>query len=178
LPKTDIRKRIKNIFVPLALSSEEYVKGLKFLNEAFDGRDDYNIKIRPHVYPVMRIEEALSCAGKPRFTFTIDQDPDLDRSLKEADIVLYFSTTVSLEALTRGIPVVNIDPGFFLSPDPLFGLRDFKWNARTPDELVKTIGEIESLPDAEYEAMRGRACRYAADYITPVTAEKISAFLR
>ena len=173
----DRKKEIKNILVPLALSSEEYVKGLIFLNEAFKNCDKYNINLRPHTYPVMPINEALSYVPDLKFKFSIDKNRRFDQSLSEADLVLYFSTTASLEALSQGIPVVNIDPGFFLSPDPLFKMHDFKWIVQTPEELIKIIRAIDGLEDNEYYTLRKKACQYVIDYSHPVTDKSMSAFI-
>jgi len=44
----------------------------------------------------------------------------LDDDLKEADICMYWGSTVALEALAHGIPLIHFDTGYPMNYDPLF----------------------------------------------------------
>ena len=178
---SDIRgkkKKIKNILVPLALSPEEYVNGISFLNRAFKDYEEYNVNLRPHIFPLIPIDKALSYVPNLKFNFSIDKNSNLNKSLRETDLVLYFSTTVSLEALILGIPVININPGFYLNPDPLFNMRDLKWTANTPEALIGIIRDIDAIPEEEYELKKEKAKDYAKNYINPVTRDNMNVFLK
>jgi len=174
---TKKRKKIRNILVALGLTPEEYIKGLIFLNEAFKEDKRFSVTVRPHPYPVISIEKALLYVPDLSFSYKLDKRPSIRPSLEEADLLLYFSSTVGFESLMRGMPIINLDPGFYIGVDPLFTMSDFKWVATSPSELRNIIRDIENLSDSDYDFLKNNASRYVNDYIYPATEENMEVFL-
>ena len=170
------RKEIKNILVAFGLTPEEYIKGLIFLNEAFKENGRVNVTVRPHPHPVIPIEKALFYVPDLRFKYRLDKNPSIEPSLEASDLVLYFSSTVGFESLMKGIPVINIDPGFYVETDPLFAMRDFKWTVNEPEKLLGAIKAIEGMADEEYGNLRKKAYDFASDYIYPVSEKYMNVF--
>jgi hypothetical protein len=167
--------RISNILVALATNIEEYVKVLKFLDSAFQKNDSYNLWIRPH--PVFSLDEALEIVGSPTFKFHKANKETLDECYRWADVVLYVHSTLSLEALSRGIPVINIKISNCLNPDPLFDFQDLKWSVDSPEKLIDAIMQIDTLSDGQFSNLQKRAKEYTERYIYPVTESNLKAFL-
>src|SRR3989338_8033265 len=113
--------------------------------------------------------------GPVRLRFNEDRGP-VDMAFSQADVVLYASSTMGLEAVRRGIPVVCLDLGIFLNPDPLHDLTSLKWAARDPESLRRALRAISSLPEREMELMRRRAGEYAARYCPAASPPRLEPF--
>lgn len=169
------RKEAFELFVVLAANLDEYVKTLRFLDKASLGAD-YLIKIRPH--PITDFNKALVIYKPRNFNYVLEgSETALYDSLKSSDIVLYASSTAGIEALSIGKPLVYIDFGDFINPDPLFNFSDFKWKCENPDDLVKVLGEIRSLDEVSLKEKQRKGMLYAREYFYPVNSENIKAFL-
>jgi len=142
------------------------------------GNDNqYRIRIRTHpVLPLDKIAGQLSQDPWQMANVEISQGKALSEDLSWADMVIYWGTTVALEALSIGKPVIHYDTGSVLSYDPLFELKDFKWVACRSVRLADIIKEIHGLPDAVYEVRRRAAQGYIAAYFYPVTPEAMRRF--
>jgi hypothetical protein len=167
--------KITRLFIALATGIDEYVKALSFLSEALGERPPYEIWIRPH--PVFSLDEAIMMAGKPAFAFMKADKQSLEDCFAWADVVLYVHSTISLEAMARGIPVINIGIDEPLDPDPLFDFDDFKWRAGSPGDLLGIIDGISQLDENEFLARQKAGEAYVNRYMKPVTDECLKNFL-
>jgi len=168
-------KKIINVFVALATGIEEYVKVLNFLNLAFMNNNIYNLWIRPH--PVFSLEEAINLLGDFNLKFHKADKETLEECFTFSDIVLYVHSTLSLEALLRGIPLINIDIGEPINPDPLFNFEDFKWKVDKPENLIPTMQYIDSLNEASFRLGQEKGRIFAQRYIYEVTKERLEDFI-
>jgi hypothetical protein len=165
-------------FVALATSLEEYVGALSFLEKAFAGTSKYQVRIRPHPELASSLlESALTIAPLTGPPFYSESTGSLTDDLDWADVVLYVSSTVGMEAISVGIPAVNIDLGDFLNRDPLSGWDEFKWTAEQPSELPNAIDSIWELPQTEFKRRQQIGREYIASYLSPVETEKLGAFV-
>ncbi len=164
------------ILVALATNLEEYVRVLLFLHEAATS-DHWEIALRPH--PTIRLSEAVKLLpdGRLGFPHTISA-VSLADGLAWADVALYASSTVGLEAVGAGIPSVYLDLGDILSTDPMDGWADFKWIARKPGDLKKVLDEIAILSDEQYELRQRAGYDYVNAYLYPMTDSNLQAFLQ
>jgi hypothetical protein len=169
------KKKILNLFVALATNIEEYVKVLVFLDEAFKDNHYYNIWIRPH--PVFSLEKALKIIGRLRFKFYKSEKESLDECFTWADAVLYVHSTLSLEALLRGIPVICIRVPDCLSADPLFAFNEFKWKIDKPDRLIDTILQIQNMAEEDFIKKQKKAKEYTQRYIYTAIDKNLDVFI-
>ena len=95
----------------------------------------------------------------------------------QADMLIYYGTTACLDALSAGIPVVNLELNSYISPDPLFSFTDFKWTARSTDELLEKIELIYHLDDNEYYTRQAKGLDFVNKYFHPVTDKRLQVFL-
>lgn len=139
-----------------------------------------NVKLRIRTHPVLPFERLLSFLGRDveiHDNVEVSHGRSILEDLKECDAVLYWGTTVALEALMLGRPVINFDRGDPLSYDPLFELKDFKWRVSDGIDLPSTLGVIRGLSDQEYCMLQERARRYVMNYFRPVDDDAMSQFL-
>ena len=169
------QKPAARLLVVLATNIDEYVKVVRFLDEAFGSDCPWEIWIRPH--PMFSLEEAMRITGKPRFSYHKSDREALPECLDWADVVLYVHSTVSIEALARGIPVVHLNVPNVLNPDPLLSFDDFKWRADVPRDLPRAIEAINGLPGDEFIRRQELGVRFTREYFFPVDENSMEAFL-
>ena len=92
----------------------------------------------------------------------------LSHDFEWADVVVYVSSTVGMEAVLRGIPVIYLDLGEPVDTDSIFACKEFKWTAYDPGDLMNIIKHIDSLSDDAYGEAQKQGCRYALSYLEPV----------
>lgn len=168
-------ERTVKILYILASSDAEYVNAINFCEEMFLGADEYDITLRPH--PTMPFERALAITS-PKFKFKIDRGKPLSESLKDADIVLYSSSTACIEALALGIPIACVHLFDYISPDPISGFSEFKWDIYEAQDLRVALANIRSMPPDEYKLRQEKAIEYAKEYFYTVDEKNITAFIK
>jgi hypothetical protein len=139
-----------------------------------------NVKFRIRAHPVLPFERLLSFLGRDveiHENVEVSHGRSVLEDLEDCDAVLYWGTTVALEALMLGRPVIHFDRGDLLSYDPLFELDAFKWRVSDVTDLTSIVGVIRDLPDEEYCTLQGRARRYAMNYFWPADDHAMSQFL-
>lgn len=166
-------QKIKRILYVLASSEDEYINSLNFCRQAFGLNSDYELYIRPH--PTIPFERALKAAATD-FRFFIDRGAFLHDSLGKADILFYSSSTVCIEALLLGIPVVYISLPEFIDPDPLFDFSDLKWSVRQPKILLDMLRSIDNISDERFKSLQNMAKEYFLQYFYPVNEENVKIF--
>ena len=163
-----------NVLVALATKLDEYVKTLSLLESAFSGISGFNVRIRPH--PEIPLELALDVFPPATRNFFSKSEGTLSEDLEWADVVLYASSTVGLEAVACGKPVVYLDLGDFLDTDPMSSWDGFKWTAAQPTELISALASIKSLTPSEFQQRQQLGYDYVGSYLTPVGADNIRLF--
>lgn len=168
-------QRVVRVLVALATGLTEYVSMLTFLDEAVDLEEGREIRIRPH--PTLSLDKAVRLLpeGRTRFFYTASTGP-VAEDLAWADVVLYASSTIGLEAVGMGVPAVYMDLGDILDTDPMGGWTEFKWVARDPKDLVTVLSEIETLSDAQYSFYQQKGQAYVDAYLFSVDAQTLRVF--
>ncbi len=165
--------KVTNILVALASSVDEYVNTLSFLDAALAGDGRYKIGVRPH--PEFSLDLALSRLPELGLKFKT-MDGALDSNLDWADVVVYVSSTVGLDAISVGIPAVGIDLGKFVDYDPAPEDCPLKWTVVCPDQLVQAFQEIENISESEYRSHQELAVGFGKRYFHPVTDDSLRDF--
>ena len=137
----------------------------------------YEITIRPHpVLPVTQLKSRMTVDETAWKRVRISGEISVKEDIQKADVVIYWGTTVALEALSLGRPVIHFDNGSILSYDPLFACRDLKWTVGRQDDLVAVLEEIIQMPPEDYARAADRARAYLKTYFHPVTEENLNVF--
>ncbi len=164
--KKHLPEKVRNVLVTLAEGREEYDKGFIFLKEIqSDKRTDmfeFRIRLHPGIpYDPFRNERLLR-----ELRHTRDTTPSLIESLFWADVVLYASTSVAVQAMGMGIPVIWMDLLDFWGNDPISDEEVLRWNLSSPDEWGKVISEIEQLSQDEFERRRYKSKNLVSEYFS------------
>ena len=138
----------------------------------------YHLTIRMHpVLPINSIKHDLDYNIDTIQNITISRNKSLLDDLKMADIVIYRGSTVCLEALYMGIPIIHFDDGSFLSEDPLFLSNSLKWIVTKNDKLTNVIESICDLDNSSKIKQMEKVRVFISNYFHPITEKNLQKFL-
>lgn len=176
LKKKEFSKK-NRILVALEGVTECY----RLVNFVFNGlkdTKDYKVEIRTHPErPFNKIKNDLSFNIDLYDNFSTSNQKTLMDDLNANDILIYWGSTVSLEALMMGLPVVHVDLNDLVSVDPLFDCGYLKWAISEPKELLRVISEIYGLPKESYIDQYSKARAYIEKYLQKSNDEKLKEFI-
>ncbi len=164
------------VLFALSSSLAELHKAALWLLDAAKEKPSWEFAIRTHPeFPLEYLPENIRCTVEARamdFSST-----SLDENFQWCDVVAYASSTVALEALMAGRPVVCIDLGELLDPDPMIEAAPLRWTAQTPADLIDATIDAISVSRLDFERMQRDAHAFANKYFRSIEPERISAFL-
>jgi len=172
------RKRSGNILIALEGIFEVYEMVNYVVGELADNTR-YNVLIRTHpVLPLKYFRHKLKYNIEHIPNFKVSYGTSLKEDIEWADMVIYWGSTVALEALSMGRPVVHFDNGSIVSYDPLFECNDLKWTVSREESLVAKIEEIHMLSDENFYIQRDSSQAYLKQYFYPITGESLEKFYK
>ena len=106
----------------------ECYKLVNFVFNALSNAKDFRVIIRTHpARPFDRIRKDLCFDIDLHKNFSVSNQKSLKEDLEDVDILIYWGSTVSLEALMMGIPVIHVSLDDIVKVDPLFDCSHLKW---------------------------------------------------
>ena len=170
------RKKIQKILIaPEGLPS--VFPMLNYVLDQLKNRQEYQLTFRFH--PFLSYEKI-----RTKFGFDLGTVANANVSqallhddLMNHDLCIYWGSTVSLEALSLGMPLIHYDIQTVLSYDPLFRCRHLKWTVTKYNSLPDVIEKINSLNNKEFSQQINLAKEYMNNYFYPVTDENLEKFI-
>jgi hypothetical protein len=165
-----------NILLALE-GTPEVVNMVDYVLKYVDQLKEYTFIIRTH--PLLQwadIQKKIKYDDKQFTNVKISYNTTLIDDLNQAEICIYWGSTVALEALAMGIPLIHYDKQKIFSFDPLFRCDYLKWTVTENDTLPEVINTIISLSDVEFAHQANQARAYIRSYFYPVTNENIAKF--
>lgn len=142
------------------------------------GNTRFQVRIRTHpVLPWDQIARNISTPWASLNNISFSENKSIKDDVEWADIVVYWGTTVALEALSMGTPVIHFDTGSVFSYDPLFECKYLKWNTSRGRSLPEVIEEIYSLDQESFKTEQRKAKEYLNRYFHPIDNEALDKFL-
>lgn len=139
-----------------------------------------NIDFLIRAHPVLPFEQLqLSCddiKSLPK-NIRVSKGSTVMNDIMDCDAILYWGSSVALEGIRIGKPVIHFHQDDFLSYDPLFELTDFKWVVNPYDDIMSVLNQIDALTEKKYEELRNSARSYVISYHNPVNNNSLSPFL-
>ena len=137
----------------------------------------WKITIRNHpILPIEKCEKYLNVKFDSFPNISISKNTSLHDDIKNCAIILYWGTTVSLEALAMGRPIIHYHQGDLVNYDPVFELSTFKEVICRNDPLLPILNKYLNLSDTEYLEKSKIAIDYVNQYFYPVNKETIKKF--
>jgi hypothetical protein len=164
--------------VLLALSSSrfELVTAIEFMRSVKCMLSPLAIGVRPHP------EFPLSLLPERCRTWVAAHAMDFSGSALADNIewctaTAYVSSTVALETLMRGKPVINLDLGEIVTPDPALDPPPLWRRVSTPQGFLAALDSLRTASPQEKLSDRNVTTRYVQSYFRPPTADAIQVFL-
>lgn len=149
---------------------------VNYILKEIESLQEWDITLRCH--PALPIEQLRKKFSMPLENFKnihVSNNISLTEEIKNNFCILYWGSTVALEAIMLGRPVINIS-FTEVNFDPLFELSFFKRTWKVNDSLSTKLSELYNLADIQYEEEASRACSYIKDYFYPCTPENLENF--
>lgn len=149
---------------------------VNYILKEIESLQEWDITLRCH--PALPIEQLRKKFSMPLENFKnihVSNNISLTEEIKNNFCILYWGSTVALEAIMLGRPVINIS-FTEVNFDPLFELSFFKRTWIVNDSLSTKLSELYNLADIQYEEEASRACSYIKDYFYPCTPENLQNF--
>jgi len=166
----------RDLLVPFTMTADESVRILNFLYEAGLGEYPGKVILRFHPQtPVKKVFKQLPFTLPENFI--ISEGQPLKEDLARAGLVLCTWTTVGLEALMAGLPVIYLDVNRPLDLDPLFEWTHLKERAGLPEELKGKIERLLNLDQEDYRSSLEKSRQYLKEYFYPITEQSLKQFV-
>ncbi len=172
------RKGGKTILLaPTALCQSVGILNVAY--EAFKDMPEYRIVIRPHPgFPFKKIKRHLAVPSESFPShFIVSSKLTLEDDLADSDLLIYDESSLCLNALLMGIPMIHINTDGLVSIDPLFDCRYLKREAADARGVLAAIDYFSGLEGDELKKQKVMAREYALSYLSDVTDENLKAFL-
>ena len=169
------RKIHRQVLIPLTMVKEEVSLTLDFLAQARLGQAKIKVLIRPH--PATSFEQFITEKYLARYDYMTVSREGLQRELQNVDTVLYTWSTVAVEALKLGLPIVYLDILRPMYVDPLFECDSLKRRVSDPAKLVPVIESIYAMNESDFFREQTAAQNYLQDYFGPVDEHSLATFL-
>lgn len=172
------RENNENILLAL-----EGVKGvhklIAYALRELGGNDKYKVRIRMHPLIPWRYLQGKYGFNLEKYpNFHLSPDGPVKNDLDWSGVVLYWGSTIGLEALNLGRPIVHYTTGSILNYDPLFESSVFKWVVNEDVRLSGVLEKINSLSTEEFISGWEEARKYLKNYFFPVSEENLAEFMK
>lgn len=175
--KIERNKKYKILITPEGVLSES-VNLVNFVHTALKHCKELKIVVRPHpALPFNNFRRHLNFDIDSFPNISVSSNASVKKDMEEVDIVIYRGSSLSIEALMMGIPVIYIDLGDIISVDPLFECSSLKWIVRTEKELVDAVAAIYAMENNEYQEKWNEAKNYLNTYLYAITDERLNEFI-
>lgn len=170
------RRRYDKVVVPLTMVRKESLLILKFLYDS--GLPETQIRVIVRCHPASPFNTFRKYINfKIPDNFIVNNEKKVAEELSDTDLVFYTWTTVAVEALKMGLPVIYLDILRPMYVDPLFECLFLRRTVSHAKDLLQTISELYSMKDAEFYHEQVLAQKYLEDYFYPVTERNLSPFV-
>jgi hypothetical protein len=129
-------------------------------------------------HPNVPIENLLKECIFPKPEWFEISNGGLMADLVKCSCVIYRQTSIGMQALSNGIPVIHLNIDSPLISDTLFEYnRIGKWTVKNAEELEMAFNEIRKLSSANKKLIQGYALSFINEYFTPPNTARIKDFL-
>ena len=169
------RRRFNKILVPLTMVIDESIAIMTFIYNSKISETGIKVIIRCHpLLPFELFKRNLNFAIPDNCI--IENKKRLNEELSTTDVVAYTWSTVAVEALKIGLPVIYLDILKPMYVDPLFECAHLKRTVARPGQLLSAIMEIYNMDDISFYQEQKISQDYLKEYFYPVSENRLGVF--
>jgi len=166
------------ILVALGGISYRAIDLVNFVHGALKDSQKYQIIIRTHpALPLESFKASLDFDIASWQSFSLSSTMSVVEDIQETDIMIHEGSTLALEALRMGVPVIYASLNEVGSFNPILQCEHFNWAVSKEEELSSVIKTIYGLSDDEFYRQQAEVRRYVTDYINEVTEERLGDYI-
>lgn len=174
----DVRKpmAVKNVLVAMEGVHDAGMMATYVIDQL---KNDTSVNVTFRTHPVLpwSYYESQWCLNIGHIKhFHVSNGSSLEYDISLADVVVYWGSTVGMEALGAGKPVIHFKMQEALSYDPLFEWDKLKWIVAKKDSLKQVIKQIEAYPDDDYYRDQKKSIDYLNQYFFKVSPDRLRCF--
>lgn len=170
------KKSGQTILIPLTMVKTETKRIIEFLIGAGVEKSSYNFYLRPH--PACQFSSIEQEFGiQVPFNIQVSMGKTLQDDLNYTDVLIYCWSTVAVEALNWGIPVLYLDILKPMYVDPLFQCDHLKFSTDNPSSLLQIIDNIIDIKEEDYLNQKNIAQEYIQNYFYSINENNLNPFL-
>ena len=173
-PIAPVKKRPVVLVAP-SIGPEEAAELVDMAGRIFNPEDDIDVIIRCH--PTMPFERVRPLIDGPLPECVEVSDAPSSELMKQSSVMIYTSSTICVQALALGLPVVHLRTRFDLDMDPLEQTPDARLEATTSEELRERVLWVVEHKQEYVAEHREQWSRLVDDIYGPVTEQTYRAFL-
>jgi len=169
-------KNHRRILVALDGIPDVY-KFVNYVLSELSEQKNYEIIIRPHpILPMNKLKKRIQINYSKLNNVIISEGGLITNDFEKVSVVIYRESTVALQAIAFGLPVICFQNHPIISFDPLFELHDFKWNVDESEKLEPLLNKIYEMDDGSFLKAKQKAKLYIDSYFQKCTDDKILLF--
>jgi surface carbohydrate biosynthesis protein (TIGR04326 family) len=163
------------VLVATSNSREETAELVHMAARLFDENDGFRIVIKCH--PLMPFQKVSSSTGGPLPKHVEVSDEPLADLILKSSVMVYSGSTVGIQALAFGLPLVHVRPQFDLDLDPLETAPHLRLEATGLEELRQTVLWLLCHREEYIAQHREKWNRFVDEMYGPVTEQTFLAFV-
>lgn len=156
-------------------SLEEAAELVHLAGNLFDKNQDISVVVKCH--PRMPFERVSAATGIRLPDHVVLSDKPISDLISESSVMVYSGSTVAIQALTLGLPVVHLRTQFELDLDPLGLLPHLRLEATGLEELREKVIWLLKHGTEFIDRHQVELDQLIDDFYGPVTAETYQAFI-
>lgn len=150
----------KKILVILSADINRSLEMMSKCSEAFKTYDGVSVIFKPH--PIQKISDIVNLVQQLPEKFRVSTEP-LSNLLQDTDVAIYTDSTASVEAVARGIPILQIKSDFLIDIDIFEESRIFR-SVSSPEQIQYQTDHLRRSKNKCREEYREAIC----DLFSPV----------
>ncbi len=182
LVQSPIRKISRNTYtILLVLGDLDSLSLLLYAIKEAKLLSDVNFIIRTH--PILPLEQFFSICGMDYSdlpnNMSISNIDYVQGDIERCDTVLYWSSSVALEALMMGKSLIYFDRGDVLSFDPMsfIDFNDLKWTVQFDESILSIVDEVTNMKHSEFVVKVNKGREHIMDYFSQKNKENMKVFI-
>tara|TARA_Y100000588_G_C14273470_1_gene933348 strand:+ start:245 stop:1945 length:1701 start_codon:yes stop_codon:yes gene_type:complete len=139
--------------------------------------EELNFILQPH--PTVKLDTLKNCLGNKWPSRFQEGEQPTPEEIRQSDLLITGISSIGLEAIVMGIPVIVVErmTGLAYDPIPESVPKVLWWNCRSPEGISKAIKSFRGRSPEEIRKHRAMSADIKDYYFEPITIKGVYKFL-
>lgn len=154
----------------------QVVEMVNYVNAQAESMSGWDILIRAHPALPLKDLANLNQSIFKKLNIKISGSHSTNDDITHSSVVMYWGSTVGVEALMFGKPLIHFDVQGPCNYDPLLLFNDLKWCVKKSDSLNSILSKIEKLSESELQKRQQKGREFVSSYFRTTAHESLNLF--